>query len=234
MLLASDHGPIYKETLQGLGFPVEPWNTTSNLIFLFIIIYFVRAIRRSATRHGFTEFAIPVLTMGFVGGSLYHAFRAHRFWLLMDFIPILFLALSAAAHFWSKFLGSRAQGAALSLVLFGISFVCVRAAVLSGAQPAVVGYGLLAVSITAPILAYLSRAEWRGAGNVFGAIALFVAVLYFRAVDLEFPLPMGSHFLWHVLGGGAVFFLMKFVFEDELNCASDSARDKLRQADKNR
>jgi hemolysin III len=36
--IIADHGPIYAETVPG-RFPVEPWATLTNLIFLAVIIY---------------------------------------------------------------------------------------------------------------------------------------------------------------------------------------------------
>ena len=36
--MPNDNGPIYVETLMG-RFPVEPWNTYSNLLFLALIVF---------------------------------------------------------------------------------------------------------------------------------------------------------------------------------------------------
>ena len=83
-----DSGPVYRETIEG-RLPVEPFNTASNFLFLAIIIYFVWKIRRNHRQHLFLAFILPVLFIGFIGGTLYHATRSHEIWLLLDWVPIL-------------------------------------------------------------------------------------------------------------------------------------------------
>ena len=42
--MPNDRGPIYLETLMG-RFPVEPWNTFSNLLFLALIVFWFLRVR---------------------------------------------------------------------------------------------------------------------------------------------------------------------------------------------
>ena len=57
-LFPNDTGPIYKETIAG-RFPVEPFNTYSNLIFLFIVIYFGIRIYKEPKNQWFLMITIP-------------------------------------------------------------------------------------------------------------------------------------------------------------------------------
>lgn len=216
MIIISDWGPIYRESLGIHYFLAEPWNTWSNLVFLGIIIYFAVLIRRSPSDQKFIKFALPILSLGFIGGTIYHAFRAHKVWLMLDFMPIVVLAVSAAGYFWWKILGSRAAAGVLSLVSFLIGFFAVRKAVESLQYPAATGYSILGIAVVLPMLIYLARRDWRHGEKVLGGLILFAVAMIFRHFDLRVPLPMGSHFLWHLFGGAAVFMLMRFVFLDDL------------------
>ncbi|MGA8854131.1 MAG: hypothetical protein WB492_08135, partial [Christiangramia sp.] len=78
-----DSGPIYQETLAG-RLPVEPFNTYSNIFFLIIIIYFSLRVYRDYKNHRFLAWSLPVLFLGFIGGTVYHATRSHDIWMYMD------------------------------------------------------------------------------------------------------------------------------------------------------
>ena len=93
-----DQGPIYLETIMG-RFPVEPWNTASNLLFLVIILYWAWRLKGEIRAHRFIAGAIPVLIIGWVGGTVYHATRSHNLWLFMDFVPIALLAAAVSMYF---------------------------------------------------------------------------------------------------------------------------------------
>ena len=89
-----DFGPIYAET-DLTRFPVEPWNVASNLIFLIIIFLFARRTRLNYRRYPLVVLALPILAVGFTGGTIFHATRSNRLWLMMDYLPIMILCLLA-------------------------------------------------------------------------------------------------------------------------------------------
>ena len=99
--MPNDHGPIYLETLMG-RFPVEPWNTISNLLFLALIIYWFARVRGDVAVHRFIAYSLPVLLIGWAGGTVYHATRSHDVWLFLDFGPIALLVLAVAVFFWRR------------------------------------------------------------------------------------------------------------------------------------
>ena len=94
-----DFGPIYAETGKE-GFLIEPFNTASNLIFLFLIIYWFLQVKDKWKEHPLIIVSLPILTIGFLGGSIYHATRSHNIWLFLDFMPIMILCLLAMLRFW--------------------------------------------------------------------------------------------------------------------------------------
>jgi hemolysin III len=87
----SDYGPTYTETVPGLvagSFPVEPWKTWSNLIFVVLFVHIALRSRLDYRRYPLIVFSLPILAVGIVGGTVYHATRSHFMWLFLDFMPI--------------------------------------------------------------------------------------------------------------------------------------------------
>ena len=96
-----DFGPTYFETNLD-RFPVEPFNTYSNLIFLFILLFFCWRTRGDFRSFPASVLALPILCVGFVGGTLFHATRSYPLWLYMDFVPIALLVVLASLYFWNR------------------------------------------------------------------------------------------------------------------------------------
>lgn len=113
MMQPADFGPIYAETLPG-RFPVEPWNTFSNLIFLFVFLNFLRRIRHNPRRYPITLTSLIILIIGLTGGTIYHATRSHNIWLILDFVPIGILVIIGTIFFWYRLTGSFFSAARFS------------------------------------------------------------------------------------------------------------------------
>ena len=205
-----DRGPIYIETVLD-RFPVEPWNTASNLIFLFIIFYFWRKMLRTGLRPPLLLFGLPVLFVGFIGGTVYHATRSHNLWLFMDFIPIFVLAIAASFHFWLEIV-HRKWLAALLVILPVLLLQTLRAALpISKHLWISMGYAGLAVSILLPAVIHCALRRWAGARLLIMALLFFVIALLSRITDPQQLLPMGTHFLWHIFGGLSTFCMLEYV-----------------------
>ena len=209
----NDSGPIYKETIAG-RFPVEPFNTFSNLLFLLLIIYFATKVYKDVKTHLYLAFAIPIIALSFIGGTIYHATRSHELWLLMDWVPIALLILSVGFYFVFKATTSIIGRILWIVVIFGSNFGF-RALPLSESVQISYGYVVSGLSLTAPMIAYLIKTKFFNSRYVFLAIGSFALAVTFRSLDKNLDLfPMGSHWLWHSFGAIAVFFLMRFIFLD--------------------
>lgn len=229
--MPNDHGPIYLETLMG-RFPVEPWNTVSNLLFLALIIYWFSRVRGDVAAHRFIAYSLPVLLIGWAGGTVYHATRSHDVWLFLDFGPIALLVLAVAVFFW------RRQGVAwwwVPALVVGPAVLIfpVMAGIPDVARP-FVGYGTLALSILLPVMRYLSRTRWADLSLVAAALATFALAIAFRGLDAQAQiafLPMGTHWLWHSLGAGAVHLFILLIFRSDLReAAGEFQRGRKRPA----
>ena len=146
MITTPDFGPVYAET-DLTRFPVEPFNTFSNLIFLLIVIYFVKKIKGNYKKYPLITFSLPLIFTGFIGGTIYHATRSSPLWLRMDYIPIIITVSGATNYFWQKLLNS---------ILFG-TVVWLLIVICGNYLPMFIGVsGILKISIIYTLLAAFS------------------------------------------------------------------------------
>ena len=211
----NDSGPIYLETVEG-RLPVEPFNTFSNLIFLVLIIYWGVKVYRNPREHRFLAWVLPVIGISFVGGTIYHATRSHEFWLRLDWMPIMFLCGALVIYFIFKLVNSWWQRLVWIIVLLGASFLLRILPLPSGLRISL-GYIITAATILIPIIWYLIKTKGKNLGLVVIAFLIFGIAIFFRSIDLHQNFfPMGTHWLWHLLGGIAVHFLITYIFKDNL------------------
>ncbi|MCR9227301.1 MAG: ceramidase [Flavobacteriaceae bacterium] len=211
----NDSGPIYLETLEG-RLPVEPFNTFSNLIFLALIVYWGIKVYRDPKQHRFLAWVLPIIGISYVGGTIYHATRSHEFWLRLDWMPIMFLCASLVIYFIFKLVHSWGQRLLWIIVLLGASFLLRILPIPSGLRVSL-GYIITAATILVPITWYLVKTKGENWGLVAIAFLIFGIAIFFRSIDIHQNFfPMGTHWLWHLLGGIAVHFLIRYIFEDNL------------------
>jgi hypothetical protein len=213
----NDFGPIYTETLPGLAaglLPVEPWNTWSNLVFVLLFVHIAFRTRLDYQRYPLIVISLPILAIGIIGGTIYHATRSHVVWLFMDFMPILILTSAAALAFWREVIGTWSR-AVLFFLLVAVSGRALGFALATERSVQIsLGYLSAALSILLPLAILVRRVKWRGLGLLCGIALTFSAAVACRMLDragTPSPFPMGTHFLWHVFGGASVWMLMLLV-----------------------
>ncbi|WP_431162188.1 hypothetical protein [Flagellimonas beolgyonensis] len=210
-----DSGPIYLETVEG-RFPVEPFNTYSNLIFLAILLYWGVKVYKAPRQHSYLAFALPIVFISYVGGTVYHATRSHEFWLRLDWMPIMFLVASLVIYFVFKLVSAWWKRLVFIVALLGISFALRVLPMPSGLRISL-GYAISAGTILIPLLLYLKKTHWRNAWLIALSFGIFGIAIGFRVMDKTQGLfPMGTHWLWHFFGGIAVHFLIAYIFHDNL------------------
>lgn len=180
----------------GPGLWAEPLNAVTNLAFLIAALL---AWRRA---HGLPParlLAILLALIGF-GSGLFHIL-ATRWASALDVLSILAFVLVYvylatrdffAAPKWMPLLALPATVAALPLAVTALIF--------AGIPAAAAGYLPIAFLILA-YAAALRRAAPVTARNLAIGAALLILSITFRALDhpLCAALPMGTHFLWHIL-----------------------------------
>ena len=201
-IIPNDNGPIYKETLTGgVGFLIEPWNALSNLFFLFIVIYWIVKIYKNYKQQRFLVFVLPVLFIGFVGGTMYHGTRSSNIWIFMDWVPIMVLSFAASIFFAIKSRFKFYFILAMLIIPFTISYL-VWQSDLPHIIKTIMGYPVLAFIILFPIVFYLIKTKWRNVNLIIFALFCFVLAIFFRTIDNSNwdIFYMGTHWLWHIFG----------------------------------
>ena len=214
-----DGGPIYAETDLS-AFVSEPWNALSSLAIVFPAIYWAFKLKWRIKEFAFLYFLMPLLCLGGIGSTLYHAFRSSRFMLWMDVLPTAIVTLAVSVYFWDKILPKRWQ-----VVSIVFPIVYVRFAVFdyfSGSFATNLNYFITGSLIFSPILIYLSRNHYQYFSSILISVICLSLSLVFRRIDFTVAelIPMGSHFLWHIFSGVGAFYLAKYLFlirNDELN-----------------
>ncbi|QYA24758.1 hypothetical protein G3I01_04300 [Gramella sp. MT6] len=215
LTIPRDSGPIYQETLAG-RLPVEPFNTYSNILFLLIIIYFSLKVYKDYKNHRFLAWSLPVLFLGFIGGTVYHATRSHDIWMYMDWLPIVILCLAVSVYYAVKLRVSKKKRLLLILVILFLVFG-VRLIPLSPHVKTSVGYIATVVGLLLPIITYFYTTKLHHWGYVLLAFLSFGLAISFRILDnFVYIIPMGTHWLWHIFGAVSVFFLMNYIYNDKL------------------
>jgi hypothetical protein len=203
-------GPQYCETpltAAAIGFPVEPFNTYSNLAIILFALLGLFAVGRRSPRSIDLYFLCFLLLATGIGSFFWHGLR-ERWALSLDvwagvlfLMALFFLWARRVMPFWQAviffvafFLVTRYFDE-INLIPFGRWASIMPAILLFG------GYLIYRTAAYAKIAAYL--------GCV--AIGSTLLALTFRTLDRlaveQFAcdaIPIGTHFLWHVfLSGGA-------------------------------
>jgi hemolysin III len=213
--LLADGGQRYTETdLSHLI--VEPWNGASAALFLLIVGYWAFKLRGQYRRHLFLSINLPILAIGGIGGTLFHAFRVSEIFLLMDWLPITILCMAASVYFFIRVLDHWWQAALLvgltllsQVLMFQYEWLPIDLAVN-------VNYSVMGALILLPTVLLLWKTEFYAGKWVGYALAAFVLAIACRALDSEALLPMGPHFLWHVFGAVACYSMFQYVYEINL------------------
>lgn len=213
-----DNGPIYAETHMG-RFPVEPWNTLSDLAFLVVMLLSLEKTKFDFKRHSVSLASMPILFIGWLGGTLYHALRNNDLWRILDAAPIAAIALLVSVFLWYVLLGTVFRAAAVIVAPSMIYSACDRFNLGPQQMMIGIGYGFLASLIIVPAVLHCRKSHWRGAGLLISAIVSFGIAITFRQLDDRLSqslLPMGSHWLWHVFGSITALFALKYLHMAEL------------------
>jgi hypothetical protein len=209
----ADGGPVYFET-DFNRFIVEPWNAFTSLTFLIPVFYLLWILRGRYKEYSFLIFwAAPLMAVGGLGSTIYHAFRASPYFLMMDVLPIALLTLSVSIYLWLKILPRWwwvLVVIAVSVALRFISF-----SIFEGNAQINASYFITGITIFIPGIIFLFRTRFFGLSLLIYSVLFLAIALFFRFADDYNPplLPNGTHWLWHIFTSAGAIFLSVYLIK---------------------
>ncbi|KQT64428.1 MULTISPECIES: ceramidase domain-containing protein [unclassified Aureimonas] len=199
----------------GPGFWAEPLNAWTNLAFLLAAILAFRLWRRldrrahaECRRRDLASLALVVLVgvIG-IGSFLFHTF-ADRWSVLADVVPIGIFIYAYLALALRRFADLARWKALVATLLFAGASVLVETAL----EPALGGSAAYAPALLAlfGLGGWLVATGRRPGRLVLGAGLVFAVSLTLRTLDgpLCASVPIGTHFLWHILNAATLGLLL--------------------------
>ncbi|MDN2580003.1 ceramidase domain-containing protein [Aquibium sp. ELW1220] len=181
----------------------EPLNAVSNLAFILAGLWGLREVRRHRAG-GFAELLCWwVIAIG-VGSALFHTF-ANVLTVWMDVIPIATFTLALTLFNLRRFVGLSRRTSLLAFVAFYAVAGALTAMVPDWMRVASKGTsGYLPAFLALTFFGFVLVLRRHPAGWYdLAAASIFIVSATFRSVDATVceALPIGTHFLWHVLNG---------------------------------
>ena len=191
----------------GMGLFAEPLNAVSNVSFLLAAwAAWVLATRTGTLSAGVRVLIALAASVG-IGSILWHTYPT-MLTLLLDIIPILIFIVWFIWLYTRDIVGMRTQFAAASTAAFLLAtfLVIPLSGVLHGAL--VYTPGLI---VTLVLGVFHAREQRAVRFTLLAAAGVYLAALFFRTIDNEVcpVLPIGTHFLWHLLIGLVTYLAMR-------------------------
>ena len=192
----------------GPGLLAEPLNAVSNVSFLLAAwAAWVLATRTGALSAGVRVLIAIAASVG-IGSILWHTYPT-MLTLILDSVPILIFIIWYIWLYARNVIGMRPLFAVASAAAFLLAtFLALPfAGVLHGAFVYTPGL------IVTLVLGVLHARDRRRAARftLLAAAGVYLAALFFRTIDNEVcpVLPIGTHFLWHLLIGLVTYLAMR-------------------------
>ena len=192
----------------GMGVFAEPLNAVSNVSFLLAALAaWVLASRTGALSAGVRVLIALGASVG-IGSILWHTYPT-MLTLILDSVPILIFIMWYIWLYARNVIGMRPLFAVASAAAFLLAtFLALPfAGVLHGAFVYTPGL------IVTLVLGVLHARDRRKAARftLLAASGVYLAALFFRTIDNEVcpVLPIGTHFLWHLLIGLVTYLAMR-------------------------
>jgi hemolysin III len=207
-----DGGPLYRETHTYLQtnshwIIVEPWNAASSLLFVMGAIWLWIYIKKKKISFPLLQYGfIPLLLIGGIGSTLYHAFRASWWLMSLDVFPMFLLTLLIGFYFWN--LVTKKIGWTIVILLCSILLRTSVFYLNLPMQKAInTSYFIMGMAMFFPVAWIWVKTKFSFSRYLLGASFSIALSFFFRWFDDVFTaLPMGVHWLWHLFSVvGAMF-----------------------------
>ena len=203
-----DGGLPYTETNMEYIFP-EPLNAITSIFFLFLAGYWTFKLKGQFRQHLFLSACVFLLYIGGIGGTIYHGLRQWSFFIMMDWLPIALICISAGVYFLAKI---TKWYFAIGVVFIYIGLTFYLRHEIDANLFININYGILGTLVLFPVLAFLTYTRFKNGIWVGLGLFSFVVALFFRIADRWDWLDFGTHFLWHLFGAVAAWSMFHYIY----------------------
>ena len=191
----------------GPGLLAEPLNAVTNLSFIFAAWAAWILAKRTGTLTSGVKVLIAIGASVGVGSILWHTL-ANSWTLILDIVPILIFIIWFIWLYTRSVMGKNALFASLSIAAFlVVTYLSMPYAKFLHGAP-VYTPGLLVVLILGIYHATAPKTERL---ILLSAAGVYLNALFFRTIDQELChyMPIGTHFIWHILIGLVTYMAMR-------------------------
>ena len=197
---------VYCERV-GPGLLAEPLNAVTNASFLLAAWAAWVLAQRTGTLSAGVRALIAIAASVGIGSILWHTYPT-MLTLILDIVPILIFIIWYIWLYTRNVIGMRSRFAVACAAAFplGTFLAILFSHVLHGAL--VYAPGLL---VTLVLGLFHTRERMIARFTLLAAAGVYLAALFFRTIDNEVcpVLPIGTHFLWHLLIGLVTYLAMR-------------------------
>lgn len=207
-----DGGVLYAETNMRQFFP-EPLNAFTSVFFLLLAIYWTYKLWGKGQKHTFLSIALILLYIGGIGGTIYHGLRQWSIFIIMDWLPIILLCISAGVYFLARV--TRWYYAVLLVVAYTGFQIYARSTMVPNGYTHLylnINYAVLGSIVLFPVLGFLTMTKFHHAKWVWYAFVAFVLALTCRVIDMWYVFEAGTHFLWHLFGAVTAYCMFRYIY----------------------
>jgi len=203
----------YCERIDG-SFWAEPLNAVTNAAFLAAALAGFWLWRRQGGRDAITLVLIGMVFAIGIGSFLFHTIP-QRWTLLADVVPIQLFAFGYFAFALRRFLGASGwmtTSATLAFLGLALGLSAVGRMVLPAGIAGSAGYAAFLLGLIGVALAMSRAPALRDQSRLLAlAAGAFAVSLTMRSVDgaLCGSLPLGTHWLWHLLNASVLYLLLR-------------------------
>jgi hypothetical protein len=191
----------------GMGMFAEPLNAVSNVSFLLAALAAWILAQRTGTLSAGVQVLIALGASVGIGSILWHTYPT-MLTLILDIVPILIFIVWFIWLYTRNVIGMRSLFAVATVAAFLLATFL--AFPFSGVLHGAIVYspGLV---VTLVLGVFHARARRAARFTLLAAAGVYLVALFFRTIDNEVcpVLPIGTHFLWHLLIGLVTYLAMR-------------------------
>ena len=217
LILEQDGCSVNAETVPG-RFPVEPLNTVSNIVFLVLLIYWLKKVGFKYSRYPLIVIVLPMMFLGLIAATIHHSLRIDKVWKTITVLSIFYSVVMTCVYFWYR-VSEKWLSAFFLTMLFPLIFwmFYLNVEVVEKINLSVI-YVAMSIAVFIPWFLFCIRNKLKNLNLLALSSFLFTIGMVCRMSDLRFQpfFSYGTHFLWHIFGAASVFVLLKYIyFADE-------------------